>query len=138
MNRGVWVVAAIVLVLGSTAVAAEQGGRSAGTKVAPTAESGTEKAPKKRLKRGAKPQEDESGVSAAARSRARRVRSVYLYAVESCERQGDRCDPTLRDDAEARFLEACGACAPSDRCQTERDAIRKGTSRSNSKDPCAP
>lgn len=77
------------------------------------------------------------GVSPAARSLARRTKSVFIFAAESCAREGNRCDPTLRNDAELRFLSACGACNTAVHCEAERDEVLAGKARA-SKDPCAP
>ncbi|HSN93316.1 MAG TPA: hypothetical protein VLS93_18945, partial [Anaeromyxobacteraceae bacterium] len=57
-----------------------------------------------------------------------RTKSIFVFAVESCDRP-DRCDASLRDDAERRFLDACRVCAPPERCEAERDAIRQGTAK---------
>lgn len=159
MRRGMWIAATLIL-FGPSSAASQQAGRAAGTKPAaaenaagkPAAgarkSAGTKPAagaarsaakdPKQKLleRKGAKAKEPEDGVPAAARVRVRRTKSVFMYASESCERAGNRCDPTLRDDAELRFMEACGACTTSSRCEAERDAIRGGTARSSS-DPCA-
>ena len=90
------------------------------------------------MKRGLKKDPEPTGPSKEVRSAVRRTRSVYMYAIEACSRPGGSCDAALRDDAEQRFLEACGACAPSVKCEAERDAIRGGTSRSAAFDICAP
>ena len=64
-----------------------------------------------------------------------RMKSIFLFAMETCDRP-ERCDPTLRDDAERRFLDACRRCASADRCEAERDAIRAGSAKRRS-NPCA-
>jgi hypothetical protein len=60
-----------------------------------------------------------------------------MFAVESCDGQKSTCEPTLRDDAELRFMDACGACTTFERCEQERDAIRAGKAR-GATDPCEP
>ena len=91
---------------------------------------------RKPARRGAKAKEQETGgVSRQARSIARHTKSVYIYAQESCARAPDRCDKELLDDAEARFVESCGACNTAERCEAERDAVKAGTARA-SQDPC--
>lgn len=148
MNRGVWLAGAVLLAVASSA-SAEQAARPAGTKVVAAADKATEKGgdkdkkdaqttPPKRVKRGLKKDPEPTGPSKEVRSAVRRTRSVYMYAIEACSRPGGSCDAALRDDAEQRFLEACGACAPSVKCEAERDAIRGGTSRSAAFDICAP
>ena len=129
MKLGIW--AAMALFLASPAGAwAQQAG--AGARAADKG------APKKAPKKSTKAKEAEASESTlAARALARRTKSVLMFAVESCAREGNRCDPELPQDAERRFLEACGACAPSEKCQAERDAIRAGTARTST-DPCAP
>lgn len=63
-----------------------------------------------------------------------RTKSIFLFAMESCDRP-ERCDPSLRDDAERRFLDACRLCAPPEACEAERDSIRQGAARRRS-NPC--
>jgi hypothetical protein len=163
MNRTIWLVVALSIAVPCGAVAqgaAKPADKTTEKKPAPgkpseqsatdkkaAAAKSTEKKPadaaaeksaseKTTLKPRAKKQEP-TGPSPALRSHARRTKSTYMYAVESCERPGGSCDTALRDDAEKRFLDACGACAPSERCQAERDAIRTGAGQTKS-DPCAP
>jgi hypothetical protein len=161
MNRSIWLVVAVALAVPWSA-SAQQGAAqpsesSAEKKPPPGKASGKPAAAKNTaagktvdkdaaadksasekttLKPRARKQEP-TGPTQAVRSYARRTRSVFMYAVESCSRPGGGCDTALRDDAEKRFLDACGACAPSERCQADRDAIRTGTAPSRS-DPCAP
>jgi hypothetical protein len=95
-------------------------------------------APKKPATTRRKSKESETpGISPAARSLARRTKSVFIFAAESCAREGNRCDPALRNDAELRFLSACGACNTAVHCEAERDEVLAGKARA-SKDPCAP
>jgi hypothetical protein len=136
MKLGTPVVLALLLMTPSLAWAQRADGGTA-RRSAPRARSGNgDKAKKETPSKRAKAKET-SGVSPAARSLARRTKSVFVYAAESCERAPNTCDATLRDDAEKRFLEACGACNTSQRCEAERDAVRAGTTRA-SQDPCAP
>jgi hypothetical protein len=92
-----------------------------------------------KMKRYPKGKEPETpGVSPAARTLAKRTRGVFMFAVESCgATPQSRCDTALRDDAEKRFMDACGACTTFDRCETDRKAIRDGTAASYV-DPCVP
>ncbi len=139
MNRSIWLAVALCLAVVPSSAWAQQGSKSTGTKAAAPADKSAEKsAPKKSPKRGAKGKEAEPPGASEASKRARRLRAVFVYAVESCDRAGKSCDPTLREDAEQRFLEACGTCAPSARCEAERDAIRGGEIPSLASDPCAP
>lgn len=131
--------AALLLVVeaASAQQPAKPGAPKAAAPAAKPEKAGEPAAPKKEPRRTRLKEPEQPGVAADVRARARRTKSVFVYAVESCERAASRCDPTLRDDAEKRFLDACGACATAERCQQERDAIRGGTSRTSS-DPCAP
>jgi hypothetical protein len=63
-----------------------------------------------------------------------RAKSVFIFAVETCDRP-ERCDPSLRADAERRFLDACRLCASAERCEAERDTIRAGQGESRT-NPC--
>lgn len=150
MIRGSYVALALLVAIPSIAGAqradATAGSRTAqpvkkraGDAGAETRKEGDASAAKKpATRRGAKAKEAEtSSVSPAARSLARRTKSIFIFAAESCERAGPRCDPTLRNDAELRFVDACGACNTTIRCEAERDAVLAGTARA-SKDPCAP
>jgi hypothetical protein len=71
----------------------------------------------------------------AERTAAKRAKSVFLFAMDACERP-ERCDAALRDDAETQFVAACRACASNDKCEAERVAIREGHA-TNFADPCA-
>jgi hypothetical protein len=131
------VVLALLLAAPSLATA-QRADADAATRRDAGAKSGEGAAKKAKPRKGAKAAEAQpAGPSPAARSHARRVKSVYIYAAESCARAPDRCDQVLLADTEVRFLEACGACNTSRRCEEERDAVKAGTARA-SKDPCAP
>jgi len=140
MTRSIWLAVALCLAAVPSSVWAQQGSKATGTKAAAPADKSAEKsAPKKQSpKRGAKGKEAEPPGASEASKRARRLRAVFVYAVEACDRAGKSCDPTLREDAEQRFLEACGTCAPSARCEAQRDDIRRGETPSAASDPCAP
>jgi hypothetical protein len=136
MNWSIWLAAA--LCFGAPLSASAQQGRDRATPSKDatstkngTAQSGEKVEPKRTLKRGKKEAEPE-GPSRSARLLARRTRSVFVYAVESCQRAGSRCDPSLSDDAEKRFMDACGACATMEQCQAERDSIRSGAAKLSS------
>ncbi len=139
MKLGTPIVLAISLLLAGPAVASAQRAEGgAGSKASSARKSGAAPAAKRDAAgKNAKAKEETSGVSPEARSLARRTKSVFLYATESCERTPKTCDTSLREDAEKRFLDACGACNTSQRCEAERDAVVSGTTRA-SKDPCAP
>jgi hypothetical protein len=138
MNRSTPLVLALLLATPSIAWA-QRADAGAGKKATPAVKS-EEAAPAKKTppRRRSKVKEQESsGVSPAARSAARRIKSVFIYAADSCQRAGSRCDPTLRNDTEKQFLDACGACNTAARCEEERDKVLAGTARA-SRDPCAP
>ena len=138
MKLGTPVVLALLLATPSLASAqrAEGGTETKPAAGAKGAEADTAKKPTTR--KGAKKKEQESsGVSPKAQAIARQTKSVFIYAVESCARAPDTCDKVLLDDAESRFLEVCGACNTTQRCEAERDAVRAGTARA-SQDPCKP
>jgi hypothetical protein len=65
--------------------------------------------------------------NAKERAAAARAKSLFVFAVETCDKP-DRCDPMMRDDTERQFLNACRLCAPPEKCEAERDAIRAGQS----------
>jgi hypothetical protein len=131
MKRGIWIVLALLCAAPASAWAQAA---AAGAAASPKAD----KAAAKPSKKGAKAKEAEpSGPSREARALARRTKSIFTFAVEECTRERSTCEPSLADDAERRFLEACGACASAQRCEAVRDAIRAGD-RNGSKDPCAP
>ena len=137
MKLGTPVVLALLLATPSLASAQRAEG-GAETKPAAAAKGGEGAAKKPTTRKGAKKKEQESsGPSPQARAIARQTKSVFIYAVESCARAPDTCDKVLLDDAESRFLESCGACNTTQRCEAERDAVRAGTARA-SQDPCAP
>lgn len=138
MKLGTLVILAIAPLLAGPAVAsAQRADGGTGSKSSSTRKSAASPAAKKDAAGKSAKAKDNSGVSPEARSLARRTKSVFLYATESCERTPKTCDTTLREDAEKRFLDACGACNTTQRCEAERDAVLTGTTRA-SKDPCAP
>jgi hypothetical protein len=138
MKLGMPVVLAMALLLASPPMAwAQRPDGETGSKASSAARSGAAATKKDGARKSAKAKAQTSGVSPAARSLARRTKSVFIYAAESCARAPKTCDATLRDDAETRFLDACGRCNTSQRCEAERDAVRAGTTRA-SQDPCAP
>jgi hypothetical protein len=159
MNVRMWA-SVFFLLAGPAALAAETGGTSATRPSAPSAKKGAQDStakdsaakkaapgtkgspseaarPGPRARPGAKAAEDKSGVTPAARSLARRTRSVFMFAMESCQGEQARCDAALRDDSEHRFMDACGACTTFERCETDRKTIRDGTAKA-AFDPCAP
>ncbi len=129
----------LALILSSPASVRAAEPKKDDTKTAPTAKSGEGASAKKASSgKGAKGQQKSpSAASAEARQVARSTKSVFMYAVEACDRDPKGCDQTLRDDAEKRFVETCGACNTAKRCEAERDAIVAGNARA-SQDPCAP
>ncbi len=143
MHRGIWLVAAVLL---ATAASAADQNKNDPRAKATAAEGPREKLKKKRdAAKGAAapPAAQDKGKAASAprasesdRAAALRAKSVYMFAVEACERP-DRCDAVLRDDAEKRFMDACLACATQDLCDAERSSIQGGSAR-RSKDPCTP
>lgn len=138
MKLGMPVVLTFGLLLASPPMAsAQRSDGETGPKTSSAARSGAAAAKKDGARKSAKVKEQTSGVSPTARSLARRTKSVFIYAAESCERAPKSCDATLLDDAEARFLHACGACNTTPRCEAERDAVRAGTAKA-SEDPCVP
>jgi hypothetical protein len=140
MNRGTCAALALLLAIPSIA-SAQRADATAGAKPGAAAEKKTaDAAPAKKptTRKGAKAKEPETpAISPQARSLARRTKSIFIFAADACTRAGNRCDPTLRDDAELRFMSACGACNTGARCEAERDAVIAGNARA-SKDPCAP
>lgn len=86
-------------------------------------------------KSAARPATPKQKEASADRHAAMRAKSTFIYAVEACD-QPSHCDKSLRDDAEKAFMDACNICAPADRCDAERDAIRAGTSK-RTDNPCA-
>lgn len=73
-------------------------------------------------------------VNPADRAAVNRTKSVFMFAMETCDRP-ERCDASLRDDAERRFMDACRLCASAERCEAERDAIRAGQAKRRTS-PC--
>jgi len=64
-----------------------------------------------------------------------RAKRNLLFAVEACERP-ERCDKLLRSESEERFMKACQECAPQERCEADRQAIREGNGK-RSYNPCS-
>lgn len=129
MTRWTWIAAALVL-CGSVAGAAEPARAGA-------AATGADKDAKKPARRGAKGKDQGPQIDRAVRMRVHQAKTVFMFSVESCQQYPERCDKTLRDDAERRFLDTCGACATAEHCREERDAIRAGTA-AGTKDSCQP
>lgn len=75
--------------------------------------------------------------SAETRATMLRARSTFRYAADACQEGGNNCNDELLEDSQQRFIEACRACAPVDRCEAERSAIRAG-SRNTTTDLCVP
>lgn len=136
MHRRAWIAAAIVLTFQSGAWAQEKSKPSEGRGGSSTSGEKQGPRPDKPARKGAKSRQPEApGVDPATRARVKQTKQVLMFAVEACERSPERCDKPLRDDAERRFLDTCGICAPSERCLAERDAIRAGTSKASA-NPC--
>ncbi len=149
MNRVVWAALALLVSVPSFGTAQQASGTAAAKPAARAAKAGDKaaaKPPAAKDTSGAKAAKATPGAkaakaakppaNAAALALARRSRSVFLYAVDSCEQSKKSCDTALLDDAEQRFMDACGACAPFQRCEESRQAIRAGRSREVA-DPCA-
>lgn len=64
-----------------------------------------------------------------------RAKTNLLFAVEACERP-ERCDKAFRAESEERFMKACLECAPEERCEADRQAIRNGEGK-RSYNPCS-
>lgn len=65
--------------------------------------------------------------NAKERAAASRAKALFVFAIETCDKP-ERCDPAMRDDTERQFLNACRLCAPPEKCEAERDAVRAGQS----------
>ncbi len=139
MSRATSVVLSVLLSTASMASAAEPK-PDVNTRTAPdvraksTERDAAKKAPSRKT---SKAKEKDTGATPEARAVARNTKSVFIYAVESCDRDPKGCDKELREDAEKRFLDSCGACNTAQRCAAERDSIVAGNGRP-SQDPCAP
>lgn len=140
MNRVVWAALALLVSVPSFGTAQQASGTPAAKPAARAAKAGDKAAakppaakdtPGAKAAKAAKPP-----ANAAVLALARRTRSVFLFAVDSCEQSKKSCDTALLDDAEQRFMDACGACASFQRCDESRQAIRAGRSREVG-DPCA-
>lgn len=137
MRAGIWLAA--VLLFATSASAADAKRKDEAN--APAAETPRQKMEKKKAAKGAaggasNKSKAEAAADAADRVTALRAKSIYMYAVEACD-QPARCDAALRDDAEQRFMDACRSCAPAERCEAERAAIKEGSAK-RSANPCAP
>jgi hypothetical protein len=130
MKHGIWVAASLLLAAPAGALAQRAGAAEKAAEASAPRKAASKKAAK--AKEPATPE-----VSPAAKRLARQTKSIFIFAVESCARAESRCDEALRNDAELRFMNACGACTTSQRCEEERDAIRAGEGRA-SRHPCGP
>lgn len=136
MKLGILLVLAVLVATPSLASAQRTEGGPQTKAAAGARGAATDPAKKAAARKGAKAKQDASGVSPQARAIARQTKSVYIYAQESCARDPQRCDQTLLDDAESRFVDSCGACNTAERCEAEREEVKAGTARA-SRDPCA-
>lgn len=137
MRHAISFAAALLLVAAAPHVGAAEPSRDdSGAKT--RAELAREKMEKLRESRksAARPPSTKQKEASADRHAAMRAKSTFIFAVEACD-QNQSCDKSLRDDAEKAFVDACNICAPADRCDAERDAIRAGTA-SRTDNPCAP
>jgi hypothetical protein len=142
MNRGIWLAAALLVASGAKGAETTDGA----TATKPSAKSKKD-GKKTEAKPGSSKAESKSSpskssskvskVSQADLAKAAavgRAKSVYMYAIEACERP-DRCDTTLRDGAESQFMEACLVCASQEKCDAEKAAVQNGSAR-NAVNPC--
>lgn len=138
MRRVFWATAAVLLLSAAPARGADRSAHDEGASGKSAAEAAREKMEKLRAnsRSAARPATPKQKQADADRIAAQRAKTVYMYAVEACD-QAVRCDATLRDDAEKSFVNACNVCAPADRCEAERDAIKAGKARRN-ENPCPP
>jgi hypothetical protein len=143
MHRAFWIAAALALAApayspaqGTSETPAESTKPKTGKKAATAKKKtkGTAGATDAAKKGAAAAKKDDP--EAASRASMKRARAVFMFAVDSCQQQAQRCDPALRDDAEARFMDACQACGTTEKCEAERTAIREGTA-TRTGDPCA-
>lgn len=138
-RTGIWI--AVALLLATAARAAEEPKPDETTGRKSAAEIARERMEQRRAsQKGAghpvdKKKASADATAAANRAAVARAKSVYMFAVETCE-QPKRCDVALRDEAEQRFSEACRACAPDERCDAEVQAIKEGSATA-SVNPCA-
>jgi hypothetical protein len=65
-----------------------------------------------------------------------RAKADFILIRNSCENPKD-CDQGLLTTAEKGFMEACQVCAPLEKCEADRDAIRNGNGK-RSYNPCVP
>lgn len=138
MKKTLLVLVSLLFASASVVSAAEKGD-------APAKKSETTARPGKKAKApetsAAKPagKEDAKSKAAAAREErertaklnspqriaAARAKALFMFAMDTCDKP-ERCEPSLRDDAERRFLDACRACATAEKCEADRDVIRAG------------
>jgi hypothetical protein len=80
-----------------------------------------------------RPPKKEPSADAEKLRQVSRAKSTFVFAVDSCSR-ADRCDTTLLNDSETKFMQACATCASTEVCEQERDAIKKADAPSGN--PC--
>jgi antirestriction protein ArdC len=105
------VMSVIVVVL---ALAAS--GNAAGAQAAPAQNAPARKTTKSR--------KSKSDPAEAQKVEVARLKGIFMFAVESCERKG--CDEQLLRDSEASFMDECKVCATEEKCAADRDVIRAG------------
>ncbi len=71
--------------------------------------------------------------SEAQKLEVARLKGVFIFAVDSCERKG--CDEQLLQESESGFMQECKVCAPEEKCAADRDLIRAGNAKRNY-NPC--
>jgi hypothetical protein len=64
-----------------------------------------------------------------------RIKRVFMFAVDDCA-NNQRCDKQLMHDSESSFMDACKACADTEKCEADRDTIKNGDGKL-SFNPCA-
>ncbi len=146
MNRGIWI--AVALLAAAPAHGQDEAKKdSTAAKAAPSTKHKAKKAKDEKAKKPeaggssawgaggaskgsvASKQTTSASPHALDRSGMLRARSLYRYAVDSCAQAAKTCDTALRDDAEAKFIDACLPCATREQCEAERDLIRAGNSK---------
>lgn len=73
--------------------------------------------------------------AAKERGAVSKAKRTFIFSVEQCDRP-DNCDRSLLADSEEAYVQACGACAPAERCEEDRQKIRDGQGKL-SYNPCA-
>jgi hypothetical protein len=126
-NVTFWAIAVVVLLAAPPVRGADEGAPGGGKSAAEQAREKMEKM-REKSRSAARPMTAKQKEAASDRVAAQRAKSVYMYAIEACERPA-RCDAALRDDAEKAFMSACQVCATADRCESERDAIKAGSAK---------